>query len=79
MTIASGSYMGNVAALSAASDYTMIGEEVLAAGAYLTQEPSALASIRTQDILKFIAIAATVIGILLIQGGSDIIIQILKT
>jgi len=79
MTIASGSYMGNVAALSAASDYTMIGEEVLAAGAYLTQEPSRLASIRTQDILKFISIFASIIGVILIQFGNDIIIQILGT
>jgi len=79
MTIASGSYMGNVAALACASDYTMIGEEVLAAGAYLTREPAKLASIRTQDLLKFTAIATTLIGILITLAGSDFIIQLLGT
>lgn len=78
MVIASGSYMGNVAALACAADYTMIGEEVLAAGAYLTKEPAKLASIRTQDIAKFSAIAITLLGILAISMGSDIILELLK-
>ena len=78
MTIASGSYMGNVAALACAADYTMIGEEVLAAGAYLTRDPAKIASIRTQDILKYSAIVTTILGILTSSMGSNIILELLK-
>jgi hypothetical protein len=79
ITITSATYMGNVAAMACASDYIMIGEEVPAAGAYLSQEPSQLASIRTQDIYKFIAIGLIVIGWALIQTGSDFIVQLLSS
>jgi len=57
----------------------MIGEEVTAAGAYLSQEPAQLASIKTQDIYKFIAIGLIVIGWVLIQGGSNLITQLLTS
>lgn len=79
ITITAPTYMGNVAAMACASDYIMIGEEVTAAGAYLSQEPAQLASIRTQDIYKFIAICLIAIGWLLIQSGNDLLIQLLSS
>jgi len=79
ITITAPTYMGNVAAMACASDYIMIGEEVTAAGAYLSQEPAQLASIKTQDIYKFIAIGLIVIGWALIQGGSNLITQLLTS
>lgn len=79
LTITSGSYMGNVAALSCASNYTLIGEEVPAASAYLSQDPVKLASIRTQDIFKFVAIAATILGSLLVQFGSNFLVELFMT
>lgn len=43
-----------VAFFVATCDYTLIGEEIFAASAYLTKEPLLLGSLRAQDILKVI-------------------------
>lgn len=51
-------------------DYTLIGEELFAASAYLTNEPVQLSSIRAQDFVKlstFVIIAAGVFGATLYQ------------
>lgn len=72
-------YVGNMACLACASDYMMIGEESVAAGAYLSQEPSRLASIRTQDLSKFIAIGLMLLGWVLNAFGSNLIQNILST
>lgn len=48
----------------ASSDHTLIGEEMFAAGAYLRQRTSHLASLVTQDWLRTAVIVAIVIGIL---------------
>jgi hypothetical protein len=49
----------------AACDYTLIGEELFAASAYLSGEPKQLGSLKGQDIGKIIAMLAIVIGALL--------------
>ncbi|MEW6050027.1 MAG: DUF6754 domain-containing protein [Candidatus Zixiibacteriota bacterium] len=49
----------------AACDYTLIGEELFAASAYLSKEPRQLGSLKGQDIGKGVILAAIVIGILL--------------
>ena len=46
-------------------DYTLMGEELYAASAYLAREPKLLGSLRGQDIGKGILIAALVLGTLL--------------
>jgi len=46
----------------AACDYTLIGEELFAASAYLSGEPKQLGSLKGQDIGKMIAMAAILIG-----------------
>lgn len=79
ITITSPTYIGNVAALACASDYVMIGEEAIAAGAYLSQNPAQLASIRTQDIYKFIAIGLILVGWLTLLVGSDFVTALLST
>jgi len=48
----------------AACDFTLIGEELFAASAYLSGEPRALGSLKGQDVGKGIAMAAIVIGVL---------------
>ncbi len=48
----------------AACDYTLIGEELFAASAYLSAEPKQLGSIKGQDVAKFIAMIAILIGAL---------------
>jgi hypothetical protein len=46
----------------AACDYTLIGEELFAASAYLSNEPKQLGSLKGQDVGKIIAMAAIGIG-----------------
>jgi len=50
-----------------ACDYTLIGEELFAAGAYMSREPLLLGSLKGQDIAKFVIIILTIIGICLIS------------
>jgi hypothetical protein len=53
----------------ATCDYTLIGEELYAASAYLTREPILLGSMRAQDIAKGIVILLGILGILLTSLG----------
>ncbi|PWB75432.1 hypothetical protein C3F09_02230 [candidate division GN15 bacterium] len=53
----------------AACDYTLIGEELFAASAYLSREPRQLGSLKGQDIGKGVVLAAIIIGILLETFG----------
>ncbi len=48
----------------AACDFTLIGEELFAASAYLSGEPRQLGSLKGQDIGKGIAMAVIVLGVL---------------
>lgn len=48
----------------AACDYTLIGEELFAASAYLSEEPRQLGSLKGQDVGKVIAMAVIVLGVL---------------
>jgi hypothetical protein len=56
----------------ATCDYTLIGEEIFAAGAYLSKEPSQIATIAAQDIGKIIALALLISGLLLHAFGNPI-------
>jgi hypothetical protein len=47
----------------AACDFTLIGEELFAASAYLSNEPKALGSLKGQDVGKGIAMIAIVVGV----------------
>jgi hypothetical protein len=48
----------------AACDYTLIGEELFAASAYLSEEPRQLGSLKGQDVGKVIAMVLIVLGVL---------------
>jgi hypothetical protein len=47
----------------AACDYTLIGEELFAASAYLSREPRLLGSLKGQDVGKAIIITALLVGV----------------
>ncbi|MFZ5979338.1 MAG: DUF6754 domain-containing protein [Candidatus Zixiibacteriota bacterium] len=53
----------------AACDYTLIGEELFAASAYLSKEPKLIGSVKGQDIGKGMMLAAIIIGIILETFG----------
>jgi hypothetical protein len=56
-----------------ACDYTLIGEELYAASAYLSREPVLLGSIKAQDTVKAIIMVTIGAGIVLSAFGWDII------
>ncbi len=47
----------------AACDYTLIGEELFAASAYLSKDPKLLGSLKGQDVGKFIFLVLIVVGV----------------
>jgi len=49
----------------AACDYTLMGEELFAASAYLSKEPLMLGSLKGQDWMKIILIAIVIVGVVL--------------
>jgi hypothetical protein len=63
----------------AACDYTLIGEELYAAGAYLSREPVLLGSIRGQDIAKGILLLFGIVGIAAATLGNDWFAMVLRT
>ena len=62
----------------AACDYTLIGEELYAASAYLSREPMLLGSLRGQDWGKLLIFAAIVLGVVLELSGISWITTLLQ-
>ncbi|MFQ5956756.1 MAG: DUF6754 domain-containing protein [Candidatus Brocadiales bacterium] len=58
-------------------DYTLMGEELYAASAYLSREPMLLGSLRAQDIGKAVIIVALFFGTILSSFGINFITNIL--
>lgn len=54
-----------------ACDYTMLGEELFAASAYLSKDPLVLGSIKGQDMMKAAILAVVVIGVVLATAGAS--------
>ncbi len=50
-----------------ACDYTLMGEELYAAGAYLSQEPMLLSALKVQDFGKLIVMVSVFFGIILVS------------
>ena len=62
----------------AACDYTLIGEELYAASAYLSREPMLLGSLRGQDWGKLFIFGLIVIGVILELSGINWITTLLE-
>jgi len=60
-----------------ACDYTLMGEELYAASAYLSREPVLLGSIKAQDVVKAILLAVTGAGIIAYAFGWSIVRDLL--
>jgi hypothetical protein len=53
----------------AACDYTLIGEELFAASAYLSKEPKLLGSLKGQDVAKILILISAIVGLILATIG----------
>lgn len=63
----------------ATCDYTLIGEELYAASAYLSREPVLLGSTRGQDIAKAILLFLGIAGVILASFGQPWLANLLRT
>lgn len=58
-----------MAIVTALTENALIGEEIFAAGAYLDKSPISLASLRTQDVLRwFVAVTIMIVALLQLIG-----------
>lgn len=62
----------------AVCDYTLIGEELYASGAYLSQDKQKLGTIAGQDYVKLACMALLLVGVLFKSFGSDFFVKLLK-
>ena len=53
----------------AACDYTLMGEELFAASAYLSHEPLMLGGLKGQDFVKVVIVILLIIGVVLVTAG----------
>lgn len=53
----------------AACDYTLMGEELFAASAYLSHEPIMLGGLKGQDLMKVLIVIGILIGMILVSFG----------
>jgi hypothetical protein len=53
-------------------DYSLIGEELYALGAYVSEDPTVSSSLAGQDIGKFLAVLLIVLGSILLTLGMSI-------
>jgi len=53
----------------AACDYTLMGEELYAASAYLSHEPLMLGGLKGQDLIKIFIIIFIIVGVVLVTLG----------
>lgn len=62
----------NIPFLVAICDYSIIGEELYALGAYVSQDPTQSSSLAGQDIGKYIAVVLVILGAILATIGINI-------
>ena len=62
----------------AACDYTLIGEELFAVSAYLSEDPRLVSSLKASDWIKIVIVALLALGILTMTLESEIIHDLFK-
>lgn len=78
MQIGGASQVIQIPFLVATCDYTLLGDELFAAGAYITKEPGKVAAVVIQDLIKWGVIGAVLLGTFLNTAGTDIAVKILN-
>ncbi len=62
-TLAGSDNVTGQAILFAAAEHALLGEDVYSAGAYLSRAPEHVASLRTQDVMRWLIVGAMLAGI----------------
>ncbi len=69
--------IGQLPFFVAATDYTLIGEELYAASAYLSKEPVQLGTLKAQDYTKAVAMVIMILGAILITAGIPFLLNLI--
>jgi len=77
MSIGGNTDLGMASFFAVTCDYVLLGEEVYAAGAYLSKDPYQINAIVAQDVIKLIMTAFMLIGALAATFGSNLITTII--
>jgi hypothetical protein len=78
VTIAGTARTAQIPFFVAAYDYTLVGEEIFAGGAYLSQDPVKIGNLAAQDWGKLASMAIIIVGSIMMTMGSTAIIEWLK-
>ncbi len=73
-----GAHIARMGDMIIAADYTIIGEEMYAASAYLSDDPALKRQVRGQDIAKLIILALILVGAALYAGGNRYLYNLLR-
>lgn len=68
----------NTSFFAITSDYTLIGDELYAAAAYVSDDPELKSFLTAQDVIKLLAASVITLGVLLSSFGIDIITQLIN-
>ncbi len=72
MTVGGTDSLSQLCWFVAGCDYSLLGEEIYALGAYVSKNPVSLGAIAGQDLIKVAVLIITVVGVLLTQVGVDV-------
>lgn len=64
--------------IAVACDYMLIGEEILAAGAYISREPLQVGSLAGTDLVKYLSVVLMILGAIAFSFGIPIIKDLLS-
>jgi hypothetical protein len=67
----------NTSFFAISADYTLIGDELYAAAAYVSDDPELKSFLTAQDVVKLIASAIIILGVFLGSFGIDIVSQLI--
>jgi hypothetical protein len=62
----------------AACDYTLVGDELFVAGAYISRKPYQVGAIYAQDFGKWLTLVLVIVGTLLVTAGNNSIVDLMK-
>ncbi len=68
----------NTSFFAITSDYTLIGDELYAAAAYVSNDPELKSFLTAQDVIKLLAASLIILGVFLSSFGIDIITKVIN-
>jgi hypothetical protein len=78
VTIAGTARTAQIPFFVAACDYTLVGEEIFAGGAYLSKDAVKIGNLAAQDWGKLVSMAIIIIGSIMVTMGNKSMINWLK-